>query len=285
MNGSITDVPGVEVGQAEDLKALTGCTVVRVPDGAVAGVDVRGAAPGTRETDLLHPMNLVGEVHAVCLAGGSAFGLDAASGVMQALEEEKQGFDVGVGVVPIVPAAVLFDLTVGSADVRPDQAMGYQAAKRATDQPVQEGNVGAGCGATVGKFSGMKFAMKSGLGSASRRLKNGVIVGAVVAVNAVGEVRDPHTGKRLAGARDGQGGFLDYFERMEKTDPRNQAFQTNTTLAVVANNAKLTKAEANKAAQMAHDGLARTIVPIHTMNDGDTVFSLATGQPGRLLWM
>lgn len=276
MEESITDVPGIQVGQAEDPEALTGCTVIRIPSGAVAGVDVRGSAPGTRETDLLHPLNLVEQVHAVCLAGGSAYGLEAATGVMQVLEEMGEGLDVGVAVVPSVPAAVLFDLALGSAEVRPDCAMGAEAARRAGPGPVKEGNVGAGCGASVGKFCGMERAMKSGLGSAFRHMDNGLAVGALVAVNAVGEVRDPRTGETLAGARDGQGGFLDYIGCMG--GGKAGELSTNTTIAVVASNAKLTKSQANKVAQMAHDGLARTIYPVHTMNDGDTVFALATGQ-------
>ncbi|PTX64606.1 L-aminopeptidase/D-esterase-like protein [Melghirimyces profundicolus] len=278
MKSSIIDVPGIEVGQAEDPEALTGCTVIRTPGGAVAGADVRGSAPGTRETDLLNPINLVEQVHAVCLTGGSAYGLEAATGVMRFLEEEGEGFDVGVGVVPIVPAAVLFDLSLGSARVRPDAAMGIEAARRAGKEPVAEGNVGAGCGASVGKFCGMEAAMKSGLGTASRRLANGLTVGALVAVNAVGEVRDPRTGETLAGARDGQGGFMDFIDCMARNDAGKNLPGTNTTLAVVASNARLTKARANKVAQMAHDGLARTIYPVHTMNDGDTVFALATGK-------
>ncbi len=274
---TLTDVPGLTVGQAEDSAALTGCTVIVCEQGAACGVDVRGAAPGTRETDLLHPINSVTQVHAVCLCGGSAFGLDAAGGVMRFLEERGVGLSVGVGVVPIVPAAVLFDLAIGNPHVRPDADMGYQAAASATRDPVRQGNVGAGCGATVGKLAGFARAMKSGLGSASHRLADGLVIGALVALNAVGEVRDPATGRVLAGARGEDGRLLDSLSLLAD---RRQAWippGANTTLAVVATNASLTKTQLSKVAQMAHDGLARTIYPVHTMRDGDTVFALSTG--------
>lgn len=275
--GSIVDVPGVKVGQVQDAEALTGCTVLVMENGAVCGVDVRGSAPGTRETDLLHPTCLIERVHAICLSGGSAYGLDAASGVMRWLEERNIGFDVGVGVVPIVPAAVLFDLSVGSAKVRPDQQMGYTAAQQANTHPVKQGNVGAGTGATVGKLAGVRHAMKGGLGSASRRLPNGLVVGAIVAVNAVGEVRDPATGKVLAGVRDEHGQIRDIRSLMIEQGTSSILPGTNTTIAIVASNANFTKAQANKVAQMAHNGLARTIFPVHTMHDGDTIFAAATG--------
>lgn len=275
--GSIVDVPGVKVGQVSDEKALTGCTVVVLEKGSACGVDVRGSAPGTRETDLLNPINSVQEVNAVVLTGGSAFGLDAASGVMRYLEEQGQGFNVGVGVVPIVPAAVIFDLSIGSAKIRPDQQMGYEAAQIASKQQVEQGNVGAGTGATVGKLAGMKRAMKGGLGSASRRLPNGLVVGAIVAVNAVGEVRSPLTGKILAGARDDAGNIRDSMSWMIDASTPPAPSGTNTTIAVVASNANLNKVQANKIAQMAHNGLAKTIHPVHTMSDGDTVFAVATG--------
>lgn len=278
---TILDVPGLKVGHVEDKKALTGCTVVLSEEGAVCGVDVRGSAPGTRETDLLNPLNLVEKVHGICLSGGSAYGLDAATGVMRWLEEQGCGLDVGVGVVPIVPAAVLFDLGIGNPKVRPTAAMGYRAAQHASRNLIAEGNVGAGCGATVGKAAGMDKAMKSGLGTFSRSLPNGLIVGAVVAVNALGEVRDPDTLAVLAGIRDstapGQCAFLDSSEAILRHQPK-VAPGSNTTLAVVACNAKLSKAGAAKVAQMAHDGLARTIFPVHTMYDGDTIFALATGE-------
>ncbi len=272
----LTDIEGLQVGHAQDLVALTGCTVVLCPEGAVAGVDVRGSAPGTRETDLLRPMNLVEKVHAVVLAGGSAYGLDAASGVMRYLEERGVGFDVGVGVVPIVPAAVLFDLTIGDPHLRPDAEMGYRACLAASDGPVAEGNVGAGTGATVGKLLGPAQATKSGLGSASLELGGGLKVAALVAVNAFGDVLDPESGRILAGTR-GPDGFLDTAKSMLSAS-RVGGFGDNTTIGVVATNAHLTVEGTNKVAQMAHDGLARTISPIHTMLDGDTIFALATGE-------
>lgn len=276
--GTITDVPGVKVGHAQNEEALTGCTVILLEQPSVCGVDVRGSAPGTRETDLLDPMNLVQTVHAVCLSGGSAYGLDAATGVMQYLEEQGAGLDVGYGVVPIVPAAVLFDLAVGNHRIRPDRNMGYEAAARASKDPVAQGNAGAGMGASVGKMGGFANAMKSGLGSASMTLPSGLVVGAVVAVNAVGHVFDPQSGQIVAGPRNEKGQIVDSVELMKTHIQSPIPPGTNTTIAVVASNAKLSKAEAKKVAQMAHDGLARTIRPIHTMFDGDTIFSIATGE-------
>lgn len=286
---TITDVPGVLVGQMENPDAITGCTVVLCKDGAVAGVDQRGGAPGTRETDLLGPMHLVQEVHAILLTGGSAFGLDAATGVMRYLEEQGVGFDVQVAKVPIVPAAVLFDLDIGSADVRPDAEMGYAACLNASGDPPREGNVGAGMGATVGKILGMASAMKSGIGTASINLGGGLVVGAIVAVNAFGDVIDPRTGAILAGARPaklgpakvgGEGPYADTLKVMKgmigKTVLRF-ASRGNTVIGVVATNAALSKEDANKVAQMAHDGLARTVRPAHTMLDGDTMFAISTG--------
>ena len=268
---AITDVRGILVGHAQDERALTGCTVIVCREGAVAGVDVRGGAPGTRETDLLNPVNLVEKIHAVVLAGGSAFGLDAATGAMRYLEEQKIGFDTGAGKVPIVPAAILYDLDLGRADVRPDAAMGYRAAASASSEPPAEGNVGAGTGASVGKIRGMKYAMKSGIGTASMDIQ-GVVIGALVAVNAVGDVVDPKNGNILAGLRSGP-----TLEWMKKNKPR-LAVKSNTVIGVIATNAKCTKAEATKIAQMAHDGLAQTLRPAHTMFDGDTIFALATGE-------
>ena len=289
-NNAITDVPGIEVGQAQDDEALTGCTVVLCRKGAVGGVDVRGGAPGTRETDLLNPVNLVDKVHAVVLAGGSAFGLDSASGVMKYLAEQKIGFGVGATRVPIVPAAILFDLGLGKSPRHPDPEMGYAAASAATSGPVTEGNAGAGTGATVGKIFGMAGAMKSGLGTASIEIGGGVIVGAIVAVNAFGDVLDPETGQIIAGARPaklgpvklgGEGQFANTLEVMKSFAGRTIfgiATKSNTVIAVVATNAKFDKAQATKVAQMAHDGLARAIRPAHTLLDGDTIFALATGQ-------
>ena len=287
---SITDVRGIEVGHAQNEEALTGCTVILCRKGAVAGVDVRGGAPGTRETDLLNPINLVEKIHAIVLAGGSAFGLDAASGVMRYLEENKIGFNVGVARVPIVPSAILFDLSLGRADVRPDSAMGALAAASAVIDPPAEGNVGAGTGASVGKMFGMTLAMKSGLGTASIDIGGGVIVGAIVAVNAFGDVIDPEKGQVVTGLRSGKVGplrvgnkkdsFADTLAMMKSPIGRGVlglASRSNTVIGAVATNAKLTKAQATKVAQMAQDGIARTIRPAHTMLDGDVIFALSTG--------
>lgn len=268
---AITDVRGIEVGHAQNEEALTGCTVIICRKGAVAGVDVRGGAPGTRETDLLNPVNLVEKVHAVVLAGGSAYGLDAASGVMRYLEEHNIGFKVGKARVPIVPSAILYDLGLGRADVRPDSAMGYRAAASASSHPPGEGNVGAGTGASVGKMRGMKHAMKSGIGTWSVNVEK-IVIGALVAVNAIGDVIDPTSGNVLAGLRPGR-----TLEWMKKNQTR-AAVKSNTVIGVIATNARLTKAQATKVAQMAQDGLARVICPAHTMFDGDTIFVLATGE-------
>jgi L-aminopeptidase/D-esterase-like protein len=289
-NNSITDVPGIKVGQVEDREALTGCSVVLTPDGAVGGVDQRGGAPGTRETDPLRPMHVVDKVHAVVLAGGSAFGLDAATGVVRYLEEQGVGFPTGVVKVPIVPAAILFDLGIGDSDVRPDSAMGYAACEAAKTERPAEGNAGAGMGATVGKILGMAGATKSGIGTASVDLGNGLIVGAIIAVNALGDVVDPASGEILAGVRPvklgpiGVGGgetFADTLLVMKGMAGKlalRFASRGNTVIGVVASNAALTKEEANKVAQMAHDGLARAVRPAHTMLDGDTLFALSTGK-------
>lgn len=279
---AIIDVPGIKVGHATNREALTGCTVILAGEGAVAGVDVRGSAPGTRETDLLRPGNLVERVHAVLLAGGSAFGLAAADGVMAYLEEKGIGFDVGVARVPIVPAAVLFDLQAGDPRVRPDRAMGYQACVNASATPFSEGNVGAGTGATVGKLFGPLQCMKGGLGTWSITLPGGAVIGAIVAVNAFGDVLDSQTGKLLAGPRDPQTGQpVRTMEILQGKTPDPADFAdfagANTTIGVVATNARLSKEAANKVAQMAHDGLARSISPVHTMLDGDTLFALSTG--------
>jgi len=289
LNNSITDIPGLRVGHAQDEQALTGCTVVLCEGGAIGGVDQRGGAPGTRETDAMHPMHLVNEVHAIVLAGGSAFGLDAATGVVRYLEERGVGFDVRVARVPIVPAAILFDLGIGDSNVRPDAEMGYQACLNASADPPAEGNIGAGMGATVGKILGPAGAMKSGIGTASLEIGSGVIVGAIVAVNVFGDVIDPKTGKIVAGARVVQKGpikvgkgpyFADTLFVMESLIGRTMlgfASRENTAIGIVATNAKLNKEQINKVAQMAQDGLARTVCPAHTMLDGDTIFALATG--------
>ena len=271
LKNAITDVRGILVGHAQDERALTGCTVVLCRRGAVAGVDVRGGAPGTRETDLLNPVNLVEKVHAVVLAGGSAFGLEAATGVLRYLEEQNIGLETGSGKVPIVPAAILYDLGIGRPNIRPDAAMGYRAAASASSAAPAEGNVGAGTGASVGKIRGMKYATKSGIGTSSLDI-NGVTIGALVAVNAVGDVIDPKIGKLIAGLRTGPS--LEWM----KNNTTSSAVKSNTVIGVIATNAKLTKAGATKVAQMAQDGIAQTIRPAHTMFDGDTIFALATGK-------
>lgn len=279
---AITDVPGIQVGHAQDLEAITGCTAVLCPDGAVGGVDVRGGAPGTRETDLLRPLHLVQEVHGILLAGGSAFGLDAAGGVMRYLEEQGKGFDVGVTRVPIVPAAILFDLDLGDAKVRPDAEMGYAACAAASDGPVAQGSLGAGTGAQIGRMFGPGFCMKGGIGSASLDIGGGVVVGALIAVNAYGDILDPESGAIIAGARKPPRGreFADTLHTLGTFVGKtvNDFAMRNTVIGVVATNARLTKEEANKVAQSAHNGLARTIRPAHTMLDGDTLFCLATGK-------
>lgn len=282
VNTTLTAVAGLAVGHAEMQGRPTGCTVVLTgPHGAIAGVDVRGAAPGTRETDLLSPVNMVERVHAIVLAGGSAFGLDAASGTMRWLEEHGIGFDVRVAKVPIVPSAILFDLGVGDAKIRPDAGCGYRAAAAATTDPVAEGSVGAGAGATIGKSRGMARAMKSGIGSAAITQRDGLVVAALAAVNAYGDVIDPSTGAVVAGVRTEDGrGLADLRRLLHGDAPTARPFNENTTLVVVATNAQLTKTEATKIAQMTHDGLARAIWPVHTPVDGDTVFALATGTHG-----
>ncbi|MFP4180527.1 MAG: P1 family peptidase [Spirochaetaceae bacterium] len=279
MKNSLVDVPGIRVGHCTNAEAGTGCTVVLCGKGVTGGVDVRGGAPGSREIPCLDPVNFVETVHAVYLGGGSAYGLDGASGVMQYLEEQETGLDVGVGLVPIVPGAVLFDLPLGSSKVRPDKDMGYKACLNARGDFIEEGSVGAGTGATVGKAAGMEYAMKGGVGSASF-ISGDLIVSALAAVNCLGDVIDPDTGGKIAGMLDKDGKSLsstmDYLT--SAPDSKAKAFSGNTTLGVVATNAKLSKSGATKVAQMAHDGYARAINPIHTLFDGDTVFCLATGE-------
>jgi L-aminopeptidase/D-esterase-like protein len=307
---SITDIPGIRVGHAQNEEAVTGCTIVLCEGGAVGGVDQRGGAPGTRETDGLHPMHLVERVHGVMLSGGSAFGLDAASGAVRYLEERGIGFDVRVARVPIVPAAILFDLGVGRPDVRPDAAMGYQACLNASDGSPSEGNFGAGTGATVGKILGLERAMKAGVGSACIEIGSGIVIGAIAAVNAFGDIIDPRLGRIIAGARayeqDGRwigcppdwaiaaglplsapvgkerSPFADSLWVMDALAGRDElrfgrSKSGNTVIGVVATNAGLNKEQVNKMAQMAQDGVARTVRPAHTMLDGDTVFALSTG--------
>ncbi len=278
MFGNITDVPGVKVGHAENKEGITGCTAILVQNGAVCGVDVRGSAPGTRETDALDPINEIDRVHAISLSGGSAFGLDAATGIMQFLEEQDIGVDTGIAKVPIVPSAVLFDLFIGNPKTRPTAAMGYEAAKNARVGLFLNGNTGAGYGATVGKLAGPQFCMKGGLGSASIAGKGDLVVGAIVAVNAVGDVKDPFTRKTLAGAWNKETAeWIDCCAYLEEHVQSEALSGTNTTIGVVAVNAKLTKAEAKKIAQLTQNALARTIYPVHTMLDGDTIFVLGTG--------
>jgi len=276
---AITDVPGIKVGHSQNLKAGTGCTVVICEKGATTGVDVRGGAPGTRETDLLNPINLVDKAHAVYLGGGSAFGLDGATGVMKYLEEKEIGFDVVLTKVPIVPGAVLFDLDVGDYKIRPDAQMGYEACLNATENEASQGNVGAGTGATVGKVFGGFRCMKGGLGTAGVKAQE-LIVGAIVAVNCLGDVIDPEKGEIIAGVltedKKGFANTMSFLRNFPMGSGEN--FSKNTTIGVIATNAKLTKAGAEKVAIMAQDGYARAISPSHTMFDGDTIFCMATGE-------
>ena len=279
MPDNLCDVPGVLVGHATDTEGATGCTAVLFenPEGAIVGVDVRGSSPGTRETDRLGPVGAVRPTHGLLLTGGSAFGLAAADGVVRFLEEKGIGLDVGVARIPLVSAAVLFDVVIGDPAVRPDAEMGYRAASSATEGDFAQGSVGAGTGATVGKILGMDRAMKGGLGSASVRLEGGLVVGALAAVNAFGEVRDPWTRRVIAGPRLDDGTLGDTVELLPEAAVRLR-WGENTTLGIVATNARLTKPQANKVAQMAHDGLARAIYPVHTTVDGDVVFAASTGE-------
>jgi L-aminopeptidase/D-esterase-like protein len=273
--GNLCDVPGVLVGHATDPDSLTGCTAVLfdAPAGAVVGVDVRGSSPGTRETDLLDPIGRVEETHAILLTGGSAFGLGATDGVVRFLEEKGAGYDVRVARIPIVPAAVIFDLATGDPTTRPDASMGYEAAAAARSGDFEQGSVGVGTGATVGKVLGPERAMKGGLGSVSVRLSGGLVISALVVVNAFGDVRDPSSGEILAGPRLTDGTLADSVEHLAEVAPHMRWGEGNTTLGVVATNARLSKPAATKVAQMAHDGLARTISPVHTSIDGDVIFA------------
>jgi L-aminopeptidase/D-esterase-like protein len=277
----LTDIPGIRVGHASDYDGITGCTVILCEAGAAAGVDVRGAATGTEELDTLSSRHTVERIHAVVLSGGSAFGLEAASGVRRFLEHRGVGFPTGAAVVPIVPAAILYDLGIGKPNVRPTREMGEAAAAAATTDAVKEGNVGAGTGATVGKMFGMKQAMKAGIGSYTVELSSGVRVAAIVAVNAVGDVRDPATGKIIAGARQSPDSreFADTELQIKRGTPRGGAVRrANTTLALVATDAKLTKNGATRLAQQATLGMARTIYPVNTAFDGDVTFALSLGE-------
>jgi L-aminopeptidase/D-esterase-like protein len=276
--GYITDVNGIKVGHSQSEEGMTGCTAVICEKGATGGVDVRGSAPGTRETDLLKPDKLVDRVHAIVLSGGSAFGLEAASGVMRYLEEENIGFDVGVTKVPIVASAVIFDLNIGDYRIRPDLKMGYDAAKNASAEERRQGNVGCGLGATVGKILGPDHAMKSGLGSATVKAGE-LVVSAIVSVNSFGDIFDYETGRQIAGAYDYEKKEMLNTYTIMKKEGKSLGFPLrNTTIGVVATNAILSKAEANKAASMAQNGFARSINPVHTMLDGDTIFTMATNE-------
>ncbi|MDA1096617.1 MAG: P1 family peptidase, partial [Chloroflexi bacterium] len=292
-NETLTAIPGIRVGHWTDVDAATGCTVVLMPrEGAIGGVEVRGAAPGTRETDLMRPGTLVQRVHAILLGGGSAFGLAAADGVMRFLEEAGIGFPTRAGVVPIVPAAILFDLPLGRADVRPRSEDGYAACVAASDTPVQQGSVGAGTGATVAKVLGMPRAIKGGLGSATKPISGGFTVGALMAVNAFGDVIDPETAQVIAGPRRDDGGFEDSREILwREGGPANQTTKTgpqgeppgpatNTTIGIVATDVPLTVEQANRVAIMAHSGIARAIRPSYGMGDGDTLFVVSTAPSG-----
>lgn len=276
---SLTDIDGLLVGHHTLAERPTGCTVITSGSSFTAGADVRGGAPGTRQIDLLRAENTVDKVDAIILSGGSAFGLDSATGVMKYMEEQGRGVQTRAGRVPIVCSAILYDLHLGDPKIRPDARAGYEAAKKANAAPVIEGNVGAGAGATVGKILGAEHAMKAGLGSWSLRMPDGMKIGALVALNCVGDVIDPATGKIVAGARRPHGGgFLNLMDQLKKGRQAATLVRDNTVLAVVATNASLTKAQCNKVSQMAHDALARCINPSHTPSDGDTVFAVATGQ-------
>lgn len=275
-----TDIEGIKLGHMEDEGAATGCSVIVCEKGATAGVDVRGGSPATRETDLLNPVNMINKIHAVVLSGGSAFGLDACSGVMKCLEEKGIGFDVGVTKVPIVCGACLFDLVVGKHDVRPDLKMGYEACKKATNKECQNGNVGAGCGACVGKYKGLEGAMKGGLGTYALQVGD-LQIGAIVAVNCLGDVIDPEdNNKILAGLLDNKNNKLLDTEKVmiDNYSDKTNLFSGNTTIGAIVTNAEFSKSEITKIASMSHNGYARTMRPAHTIYDGDTIFALSTGK-------
>ncbi|HUV16319.1 MAG TPA: P1 family peptidase [Pelolinea sp.] len=290
LRDSITDVENIKVGHAQNSDAMTGCTVILCGKGAVAGISQRGGAPGTRETDLLRPMHMVQKVHAIMLAGGSAFGLDAAGGAMRFLEEKKIGFNTGKAIVPIVPSAIIYDLGIGDPKVRPDAQMGYESCLNASSNKPEEGNYGAGTGATVGKIFGMQRAMKSGIGTSSKDIGGGIIIGAIAVVNAFGDVVNYRTREILAGARSSarslkttsqENFFADTLEVMGNLIGRgilSFASKQNTIIGVIATNASLDKERANKFAELAADGITLSVQPAFTMFDGDTVFSLSTGK-------
>jgi L-aminopeptidase/D-esterase-like protein len=280
MTVSITDIKGVSVGHASDFEGLTGVTVILTPSGMTGGIDMSGFATSSRQIDALSASHIVPKVHAICITGGSAYGLDAASGVMDYLEERNSGFDVGVARIPIVPTAAIFDLRVGSAKRRPDKNMGYRACQQATDGKIAEGSVGVGTGATVGKFYGIEQAMKGGVGIAASTLNNGLVVGALVAVNAFGDIKDPISGRILAGARKAEKSmeFADTLGLMSKGVQRPISAFQNTTIGVIVTNAKLTKQNASAVAKIASNGLTKAISPGHTIYDGDIIFTLASGE-------
>lgn len=284
LQNSITDIPGITVGHAQDFEAITGCTAVLCVNGAVAGVDQRGGGPGTRETDLLRPENSTADIQGIMLAGGSAPGLDAASGAVRYLKDNDYGYDVGLTKIPLVPAAILFDLAVGDPEAYPDSSMGYQACENASSNPPAQGSVGAGTGATAGKVLGLERAVKSGIGTASMEIADGVLVGAIVAANPVGDILDPSTGQIVAGARNPDNSenifadSLNVIRDLVSEFMMFKAFNQNTVIGVVATNAKFDKSEITRVARMAQNGVARCVRPAHTMRDGDTMFSLSTGQ-------
>ncbi len=276
--GYITDVEGIKVGHAQSYEGMTGCSVIICKEGATGGVDVRGSAPGTRETDLFGATKMIERIHAIVLSGGSAFGLDASGGVMKYLEDNSIGFDVGVTKVPIVASAVLFDLDIGNYSIRPDFNMGYIAAQSASSKESRQGNIGCGLGATVGKILGSRGAMKSGLGSASLKVGD-LVVSALVGVNAFGDIYDYKSNEQIAGVYDYKNGvMLNTIEILKSMIIKPEFNQKNTTIGIIATNAVLNKAQANKVSEMAHDGYARSINPIHTMFDGDTIFTMATNK-------
>ncbi len=275
----ITDVPGIKVGHWTDMESVTGCSVVICPSHTVGAVDVRGASPGTRETDLLRPENRIQEIHAVLLGGGSAYGLAASDGVMEYLEEKSLGFKAGDHIVPIVPSAILFDLGLGDSTVRPDKTSGYKACVDSESQEFLQGSVGAGTGATVGKTSRFFDSCKGGIGSSSRLIQGGIIVGSLMAVNSVGSVHDPASGKLIAGPRNQNGVMISAEEDLvnsRTTEKGSNSF--NTTIGVIATNARLTKGQASRLATSCHDGIALTVRPAHLTGDGDAIFSLAANQ-------
>ena len=276
--GYLTDVAGIKVGHSQSDEGMTGVSVIICEEGATGGVDVRGSAPGTRETDLFQAEKMIDKVHAVVLSGGSAFGLDASSGVMRYLEEKGIGFDVGVTKVPIVASAVIFDLDIGDHHIRPDFKMGYQAARNTITEAALQGNIGCGRGATIGKILGPNYAMNAGLGSASVRVGD-LIVSAMIVVNSFGDIYDPANNQQIAGVYDyDHKKLLNTIELMKEGSKEITFALKNTTIGVIATNARLTKAHANKVSQVAHNGLARTINPVHTMVDGDTIFTMATNK-------